>query len=347
MFVPHQHAASILSRCARTLLPLLVVVASSAAAPTAVAQPATLRLEILGPAATGFAPTAIDSRRRIAGVLAGTNVALKRGDVVDDRGPGYVWAMDDYGRLFGSRKNANGIPQAVMWSRQGELVALSPDGTSASANGANRRGDAVGEIAFRATVWTRGEPTDLGPGVAKDINNLGDIAGGELEGPNMRAALWQGGARTRLSQNNSFAYAINDAAQVVGVEHGNPSSARLWQAGQTVNLGAGFALDSLAYDINGVGDIVGYYRFAPDVIRAVVWRKGADGAYAATDLDTFLRPEAVAAGWTLYSAIGINDRGDIIGFATNQILCGRGACDAYGFVLTRSRLPDDFPVPTP
>jgi hypothetical protein len=57
-------------------------------------------------------------------------------------------------------------------------------------------------------------------------------------------------------------------------------------------------------------------------------------------LNSLLRPESVDAGWVLASANGINDSGSIVGVAYNRFDCADRSCNAYGFVLSVSDLPD-------
>ncbi len=345
-----QTSPSTLLRIAHGLTSLLGIATLIAATSTAMAQSTPMRLEIVGPAATGFIPKAIDARRRVAGIVAAANAAVKRGETVQDLGPGNVEAMDERGQLYGSSLDDSGFARAVMWNRQGQRTFLSPPGSSGSASGTNGLGDVVGEFDFQVRIWHRnGAFTDLGPGDATAINNSGAVVGrSRVEGSTRDVpAHWENGVRTLLSANVGQGYAIHDDGRIVGVESDASAtlSARLWFQGQSVNLGADYPLGSAAYDINLAGNIVGYGNAGK--VHALTWRQDTDGNYQAIELDTLLRADAVAAGWRLYTAVGINDRGDIIGTATNEILCGRGTCDIYGFVLTQSRLPDSYPIPTP
>ena len=65
--------------------------------------------------------------------------------------------------------------------------------------------------------------------------------------------------------------------------------------------------DSVAYDVNSVGEAVGAAAPAPDTpgTRALLWRNGH-----IVDLNRLLPPNS---GWTLEEAHAINSRGQIAG----------------------------------
>jgi uncharacterized membrane protein len=88
----------------------------------------------------------------------------------------------------------------------------------------------------------------------------------------------------------------------------------------------------LANDVNLSGQAVGTsYQSADryDTRRAVLW----DG-FVATDLNLFLSPEQVQAGWKLYDATSINDAGAILVNGLNIV-----SNEYQAFLLT--------PVPEP
>ncbi|RZL04370.1 MAG: hypothetical protein EOP36_00650 [Rubrivivax sp.] len=167
--------------------------------------------------------------------------------------------------------------------------------------------------AFHARLWNKGKVTDLGQGIAKGVNNHGQVVGNSYSatGQVNRATLWHNGKATQLptigTAPNSFAYsyanAINDAGQVVGYSAGPDFSdhATLWQNGQAIDLvdpaDTGY---SYAYDINSQGFIAG----SKDD-KAVVWHDGVQ-----ISLGTLDGADADA----LSSANAINDAGQVVGW---------------------------------
>jgi probable HAF family extracellular repeat protein len=218
-----------------------------------------------------------------------------------------------------------------------------------------------------AFIWTNSAGIVLfggsWPGTgAFGINNSSQVVGQDsvwcCVGPETwdRAAFYRNGVTTYLPSlsaadpdlryNNSAAVGINDPGQMVGwscpgssspnycSSSDNPSRAVLWsQTGNIHNLGTlpGDSL-SAASEIDFFGQVIGSsgnsYVSAgwwPDLAssingRAFVWSEQS----GMTDLNTLITP---GSGWTLTSASGINDWGQII---------GEGIVDGqpHGFLLT-------------
>jgi len=101
------------------------------------------------------------------------------------------------------------------------------------------------------------------------------------------------------------ATAINDAGQIVGTSAGH---AFLWEAAVMTDLGTLGGPVSAAHAVNASGQIVGEYETARGEVHAFLWQRGV-----MTDLG--LPGESS-------SARGINDRGEIIGFAGGKNLRG-------------------------
>lgn len=166
---------------------------------------------------------------------------------------------------------------------------------------------------FHARTWHQGQVTDLGQGVAKGINNAGQVVGNSYSASAQapKATIWQNGTATHLppigAAPNAFAYsyanAINDAGQVVGYSAGPDFSdhATLWQNGQAIDLvdptDTGY---SYANDINNQGTVVG----SKDD-QAIIWRDG---------LQFNLGTLAGVAPDALSSANAINDFGQVVGW---------------------------------
>jgi hypothetical protein len=105
-------------------------------------------------------------------------------------------------------------------------------------------------------------------------------------------------------------------------------------------LDSSVSFETRANDVNNAGQVVGmrvpvagpYFEQQ----RAMLW-----DANGATDLNSFLSPADVDAGWVLREATGINDAGSITGNASNSHME-----DRFAFTLTVSGGPSP-PVPEP
>lgn len=128
---------------------------------------------------------------------------------------------------------------------------------------------------------------------ARDINNNGQVVGESfVAGDTSRHAfLYSGGKMTDLGLG--YAWAINDSGQVVGSFGGWQSA--LYENGTIIDLG-----NVVANDINNSGQIVG----GSSIYSGGSW----------TDLNSLIDP---SLGWTIASAIGINDSGQIAVYASS------------------------------
>ncbi len=185
--------------------------------------------------------------------------------------------------------------------------------------------------AWHAFLWQDGAMTDLGTlgGDAAEAHDLTEspdltvvgtsLAPSASDANNLveRAFLWHDGAMTDLGPDDgdadSEAWAINESHQVVGgARFGDDWQAFLWQAGTMTSLGTLGGIDSIAYDINADGIVVGYsdapapmedpnQPALPDVKRAFLWQSGT-----MTDLGTL--------GGRNSTAYGIDDGGNVTGW---------------------------------
>jgi probable HAF family extracellular repeat protein len=105
-----------------------------------------------------------------------------------------------------------------------------------------------------------------------------------------------------LGGGYSYAYGINNRAQVVGVSSGvAQTDAFLYSNGKMTDLGTLGGTYSQAFGINDRGQVVGYSNTAGDTEQdAFLWQKGT-----MTDLGTL--------GGTYSQAVGINNRGQVVG----------------------------------
>ncbi len=197
-------------------------------------------------------------------------------------------------------------------------------------------------IEFKPVIWMKPFPwsqvrlQELGTvdddpdGVAFAINDLGQVVGASgncgpfnaIEQNNLtplHAVLWRNGNPIDLGNLGGdglfagiYATGLNIAGQVVGTSDTKDDKSFhgfLWQQGHITDLGTlpGDSYSS-AIAIDNKGLVLGVSISASFSPRAALWRNGT-----ATDLNTLVSPDS-----TLYleSACSINDKGEIIGFAT-------------------------------
>jgi probable HAF family extracellular repeat protein len=172
---------------------------------------------------------------------------------------------------------------ATEW-RDGTPINLGglPGSTYSEASAINNRGEAVGASVFGnfaaeyATEWRRGSAINLGglPGYAYSsafaINDHGTAVGYSEVGGTAYATEWRRGSIVNLgclpgAKMGCYAYAINDAGQVVGTTNGytgyrsfDGEQATEWNDGTAINLGGppGYTA-SVAFAINDHGQVVG------------------------------------------------------------------------------------------
>ena len=197
------------------------------------------------------------------------------------------------------------------------------------AHAVNNRGQVVGRSAtasgaHHAFIWEAGVMRDLGtlPGgsysEALSINDGGQVVGwGSIDEATCtlfdgcwHGFLWQNGTMTDLGalddRFQSYAYAINNRGQIVGISNTadypfDEWRAVVWENGQIADLGkAPGAANTIAFGINDAGQIVGWWEtFA--TTNPVLWSRGT-----MTALPTMSQPNHSAA-------FKINNRGQIVG----------------------------------
>jgi probable HAF family extracellular repeat protein len=231
--------------------------------------------------------------------------------------------------------------------------------------------DTLGNTAYHATIWNGNTLTDLGTqfkgySFAYGINNFGQLAGLGTFTPYSEdhAIIWNGitpaDLVTQVVGYFSYATAINDSSQVVGI--GYSHHATIWNGNTATDLGTlPGRIYSEAAAINNSGQVVGY-SWTTDTdstaYHATIWNGNTltdlndplnvgavMNSVAMTRSPSFSRSfsstriailptmksiaSAVNAGWVLLQANGINDNGWIVGNAFNSVLDER-----HGFLLT-------------
>ncbi len=238
-----------------------------------------------------------------------------RGDVVGagmkDSGPvvGIIWGADRKTTII-ALKNQMVFPQSI--NNAGTVSGLYQTTESDSA--------------LKGFLWTAGKLREIGAFQPLSLNDADDMAGvrftGAGEKSRIEPVLYQKDKRlTILPRPRGFdhglAYDINSRSDCVGGVFGQETTiqAVLWESGKARFLSS---RPSLAYGVNDAGQAVGlavrdfYYE-------AALW----DGKQEIFLNDTVSR----RAGWNLFAAIRVNQRGQIVGLATKGDL-------SQGFLLT-------------
>lgn len=153
--------------------------------------------------------------------------------------------------------------------------------------------------------------TDLGPGYAFGINELGQVVGTS----GVRAFMWQSGNMVDLGVlpggHDSNAFSINNNGQVVGWSSSSDGDrAYLWEAGKMTSLGIlpDASGRSEATAINDAGQVTGWSDTATGASHAFLFQSGN-----MTDLGTFPN------GFTNQSVgADINEFGVVAGYAASN-----------------------------
>lgn len=235
-------------------------------------------------------------------------------------------------RLAGD--NDNGVAHDI--NNNNVIVGISSNGTASRPT----------QWAFNGTAFV---PTDLGTiagtmtstGRAWAINESGTVAGlSQNAASTSQPTRWIGGVATNLGSlgdgtrfgqayglnNNGLIVGASQTGQTVGILTGTTSTTVItrafrWQDWAMTelppfnlyvspgNTGPETNYHSEAKDVNGAGLVVGNsQRIASSPAVATIWINGVP-----VDLDTLI---PAGSGWTLRSAEGINNQGDIVGFGT-------------------------------
>ncbi|HEY1603035.1 MAG TPA: hypothetical protein VGG64_25755 [Pirellulales bacterium] len=249
--------------------------------------------------ATEISVTGINNVGQIVGYSNATDglmhaVEWQNGTITElPNEPGYseskAYGINDAGQIVGSVDigPANTTTHSVIW-QNGVVSDVNTTGGTA-ALGINSSGQVVGgqvpTIALPANngfLWQNGSLAPLVPQTyltATAINDQGLIIGNQsptLGSQTQNAFLLQNGVLTNLGTNGyptSYATAVNDLGQVVGVSDSNGYRPFLWQDGQMTSLNslmpAGWTLSGV-FGINDHDQIVGIAQSPASIQREAV-----------------------------------------------------------------------------
>lgn len=247
------------------------------------------------------------------------------------------YAINDAGTIVGESDNNSSRAFIYANGTLSGLTRLAGDNDRGVAHDINNSGVVVGissnGVASRATMWVNGQASDLGSvdglttttARAWGLNDANSAVGYSRRDAVSQATLWrpsQAPLNLGSLQPDSFsqAYAINASGVIVGsaVAGQTGSGTDITQAVRWTVAGNDVSVQALgslgrtfseAKDINAAGQIVGYAtNTSGSPQRAFIWL--GDTMF---DLNSFID---AATGFTLATAEGINDRGDIVGWGT-------------------------------
>lgn len=228
---------------------------------------------------------------------------------------GFFWLRSEMASL---REGALGRAMLGFRWEKGHRTRLQPlaGGHGSAANGINSRGETVGwsgtaDGGTHAVRWVGDDAQDLGSlpdqanSQAMAINDRGQVVGTAVGAGEVRreeTVLPNGGKQVRISP-----------------VPGKAAHAVLWENGKITDLGCLDGHGTTPHAINTKGQVVGEAGILEGKPRAFLWENGK-----LVDLNTLIPAES---GWTVYSAHGINDSGQII---VDGIKGGTG----HGLLLT-------------
>ena len=279
---------------------------------------------------------------------ASTDAFLYSNGTMTNLGSGVANGVSPDGTyVVGQIGNGSNSGPAFLWSSGTTQNLAASVGSESCAYGVNNAGQVVGfytgsspnynSYAFLYnnsdhSVSTLGiDPSVYPNSYAQGINASGEIAGqiGDNNG-NSYAFSYQNGTLTILPSlgpyggtYNDGAFAVNNAGQITGSSMAATDGtfhAFASDGTTTTDLGTINDNDTYGYAINSSGQVVGdTYTVEPNDPVGFLYSNGT-----ISDLNSL----APTSGWTLQSASGVNDRGQIVGTGLNP------AGQQHAFLMT-------------
>jgi probable HAF family extracellular repeat protein len=233
---------------------------------------------------------------------------------ITDLGTGNAFSINNLGQVVMGKDGVGWI-----WEN-GQLTEVTG---SSWAYQINTSGQVVGRYLSEnwtdnAYLWENGQRTDLGyfggiSSSASDINDSGQIVGKfNITQDKFNPFLWQEGVMTDLGTLgfNGGAMSINNKGQVVGYSGlvFGITHAFLWENGTMTDLKTlDGHNDSIAYDINDLGQAIGYSADKnTQQSKPVIWSNGK-----LTELKTL--------GGNVNYGVAINNKGQAVGFGNTSV----------------------------
>jgi len=296
-----------------------------------------------------YGANGIDNAGRIAGtgVFGGNARALLYAggsplDLGTLGGPtSYGYGISDDGKVTGSAALSSNLSHAFVYAdgAMHDLGAL-PGGRNSGGSAVNDLGQVAGSSEaggdeVHAVLADANGMRDLGTlggkfSYAAGINDAGHVVGAStLADGGRHAFFYRDGAMSDLGNLGgvySFADRINDRDQIVGgiVDDRDVAHPFVYENGVATLLGDFGGQYSGAWDINNRGQVVGYSTFDGTIEsrHGFLYTEGQ-----LLDINSLIDP---APGLTVSLAVGINDAGQILGFACRPDACAPVRLDPLG-----------------
>ncbi len=315
-------------------------------------------VQILGSlAGTSVSATAINGSGTGVGFItsaSGNQIpVILNGQTTTLPGVGQANGINSSGTVIGTTYT-NNVASVTEWAGgQATTLGITGYGTDINNSGQIVGGFTAGSGQTNAFLLNGGTLTNLGTlggsfSTAIAINGAGQIVGNSLTSAGTFAAFSSNGkGMTNLCPScaGSYANAINSTGTVVGtfVNGNDYMEAAEYSGGGAIALGTLGGNQSYAYGIDTAGAIVGSsYLSNNSTLHAFIYMNGV-----MTDLNSLL---PLTSGWTISSAYGMNDSGDIVGLGTLNGSTYAVILDPVLSVIsnvTAGNVPSTVPEPAP